>query len=609
MDWTGPMRSNKTSGWDRRDFFQAAAAAGLAAAAPRAASAAQPSETEADVVQQPTPMPGADMTTSDILVETLIDWGATHVFGVVGDGINSIIESLRKRQDRIRYVAVRHEEAAAFMASGWAKHTGGLGVCVGTTGPGAIHLMNGLYDAAFDGAPVVALTGLTFHDLRGVRYQQGVDTVKLMEPLAVYNEEVTGPEHAILIANRACRAALGNRGVAHLAISKDVQLMKLSADKRSMRNPGARSSSSWSPPLSAPPPDQLKAAAAVLNAGSRIAILAGQGALSAREEITQLADALGAPVAKALLGKAVLPDDSPFTTGGIGDLGTAPSSWAMRSCDTLLILGSTMPWEEYYPKPGQARGIQVDLKPDRLGLRYPVEIGLTGDVKATLQGLLPLVMRKADRSFLQEAQRRMADWNGLLEKVVTTARSPLRPQMVIRTLSDLLPNDAVISLDCGANTHFAARCLQLKAGQRLTGTGMLATMAPGLSYAIAAKLAYPDRSSVAVVGDGGFAMLMAELTTAVANKLPVKIVILKNNSLAEVKFEQKEIGNPEFGCDLAPIDFVAFAKACGAEGFRCKRPEEVQSAIQAALNSPGVAVVEAVVDAEEKPTKPDELRA
>src|ERR1700728_3229430 len=412
-----PMSGGKYSGWDRRDFFQVAAAASLLAAAPCAASAAQPSETEANVAPQPTPQPGADMTTSDILVETIIDWGATHVFGIVGDGINSIIEALRKRQDRIRYVGVRHEEAAAFMASGWAKHTGGLGVCVGTTGPGAIHLMNGLYDAAFDGAPVVALTGLTFHDRRGVRYQQGVDTVKLMEPLAVYNEEVTGPEHAILIANRACRAALGNRGVAHLAISKDVQLMKLSADKRSMRNPGARSSSSWSPPLSAPPMDQLKAAAAVLNAGSRVAILAGQGALSAREEVTQLADALGAPVAKALLGKAVLPDDSPFTTGGIGDLGTAPSSWAMRSCDTVLILGSTMPWEEYYPKPGQARGVQVDLKPDRLGLRYPVEIGLTGDVKATLQSLEPMLSRKADRGFLDEAQARMSNWNQLLDDV------------------------------------------------------------------------------------------------------------------------------------------------------------------------------------------------
>src|ERR1700735_1987075 len=226
--------------------------------------------------------PAGDQTTSDIIVETLIAWGATHVFGLVGDGMAGLIEAVRKREGQIQYVGVRHEESAAFMASGYAKLTGRLGVCVGTTGPGAIHLMNGLYDASLDGAPVVAITGLTFHDLRGVRYQQGVDTVKLMEPLAVYNEEVTGPEHAILIANRACRAALGNRGVAHLAISKDVQLMKLSADKRSMRNPGARSSSSWSPPLSAPPPDQLKAAAAILNAGSRGAVVAGEGGVWAR---------------------------------------------------------------------------------------------------------------------------------------------------------------------------------------------------------------------------------------------------------------------------------------------------------------------------------------
>jgi pyruvate dehydrogenase (quinone)/pyruvate decarboxylase len=603
------MSEKKDAEWDRRDFFQVAAVAGLAAVTPGTAIGAEASETTANVTAQPSPSPSGDLNTSDILVEALIDWGATHVFGIVGDGINSIIEALRKRQDRIRYIAVRHEEAAAFMACGFAKHTGRLGVCVGTTGPGAIHLMNGLYDAALDGAPVVALTGLTFHDLRGVRYQQGVDTVALMEPLTVYNEEVTGPEHAILIGNRACRAALGDRGVAHLAISKDVQMMKRSADKRSMRNPGARSSASWNPPLPTPPADQLRAAAAVLNAGSRVAVLAGQGALSAREEVTQLADLLGAPVAKALLGKAVLPDDSPFTTGGIGDLGTAPSSWAMRSCDTVLILGSTMPWEEYYPRPGQARGVQIDLKPDRLGLRYPIEVGLTGDVKATLQGLLPMLQRKADRAFLSEAQRRMGDWNGLLEKVENTARLPLRPQMVVRALSDLMADDAIISLDCGANTHFSARCLRLRANQRLTGTGMLASMAPGLSYAIAAKLAYPDRQSVTVVGDGGFAMLMAELTTAVAHNLPVKIVLLKNNSLAEVKFEQQELGNPEYGCALAPIDFVAFAKACGADGYRCERAEEVRPAIQAALSSPRPALVEAIVDADEKPTKPEELKA
>ncbi len=604
------MKDFMKSGWERRELFQAAAGAGVLALAPAATSVASaaPSETNDAIAPQPTPLPNGEANTSDILIETLIDWGATHVFGIVGDGINPIIEALRKRQDRIRFVPVRHEEAAAFMASGFAKHTGKLGVCVGTTGPGAIHLMNGLYDAALDGAPVVALTGLTFHDLRGVRYQQGVDTLTLMQGVAVYNEEVTGPEHAIIIANRACRAALGDRGVAHLTIAKDVQQTKLAAAKRSMRNPGARTSSSWSPPAVVPPADQLQAAATVLNAGKRVAVLVGQGALPARDEVTELADLLGAPVAKALLGKAVLPDDSPFTTGGIGDLGTAPSSWAMKTCDTVLILGSTMPWEEYYPNPGQARGVQVDIKPDRLGLRYPVEVGLASDVKATLQALMPLLHRNPDRSFLDEARKRVADWNGLLERVEDAGRSPLRPQTVIRALSDLLPDDAIISLDCGANTHFAARCLRLRANQRLTGTGMLASMAPGLPFAIAAKFAYPDRPSVAVVGDGGFSMLMAELVTAVSNKLPVKIILLKNNSLAEVKFEQEQIGNPEYGCALAPIDFVAFARACGAEGYPCRGADDIRPAIEAALNSPNVALVEALVDADEKPAKPDELK-
>ena len=429
-----------------------------------------------------------------------------------------------------------------------------------------------------------------------------------MQDVALYNVEVTGPEHAVLVTNRACRVALGDRGVAHLTVSKDTQMMRLAADKRSMGNPGARTSSSWMPVINQPPPDQLHVAADVLNGGRRIAILVGQGALNARAEVTELADLLGAPVAKALLGKAVLADDSPFTTGGIGHLGTAPSSWAMKNCDTVFIVGSTMPWFEYYPKPGQARGVQIDMKPDRIGLRYPVEIGLVGDAKATLAALIPLLQRQSDRGFLQEAQSRMADWNRLLAEIETTPRAPLRPQMVIKAVSDLIADDAVISLDCGANTHFAARNLKLRPGQRLTGTGMMASMAPGLPFAIAGQLAYPDRQSVAIVGDGGFAMLMAEMTTAVQHDLPVKIIILKNNSLAEVKFEQIGLGNPSFGCDLSPIDFAAFARACGADGYRCERPEEVRPAIQAALRSPRPALVEAVVDAEEKPTDPDELR-
>ena len=597
-------------GLGRRSFLQVAAlGAGLSAPLTGFAAPAEAAESGTSPPKQPSPEFGKDLTTADILIETAIAWGATFAFGLVGDGINPLIEAIRKRQDKLRYIGVRHEEAAAFMAGGIAKHTGQLGLCVGTTGPGAIHLMNGLYDAALDGAAVLAITGTTFHDLIGVRFQQSVDTVKLMEDVALFNVEVTGPEHAVIVANRACRTALGNRGVAHLTVAKDVQLMTREKDKRSMRNPGARSSSAWTPVMTAPAADQLRQAADILNAGSKVAILAGQGALAARDQVTQLADTLGAPVAKALLGKAVLADDSPFTTGGIGDLGTQPSSWAMKNCDTVLILGSTMPWEEYYPDPGQARGIQVDLNPDRLGLRYPVELGLTGDVKTTLQALLPLLRKKSDRAFLTEAQKRMADWNGLLDKIEATRRVPLRPQSVIRAVSDTLADDAVISLDCGANTHFAGRCLRLKANQRLTGTGMLATMGPGIAFAIAAKLAYPDRQSVAIVGDGGFAMLMAELTTAVANKLAVKIVVLRNDSLAEVKFEQKEIGFPEFGCALSPIDFTAFAKACGADGFRISAYDEMLPTLRAALASPRPAVIEAIVDADEKPAKPQDLKA
>jgi pyruvate dehydrogenase (quinone) len=598
----------------RRSFLQMTSAgivaAGTGATATQALASSQPpdSEISSGVISQPSPQFATDLNTADIIVETLISWGATHCFGVVGDGINSIIEALRKRQDRIKYIGVRHEEAAAFMASGFAKHTGQLGVCVGTTGPGAVHLLNGLYDAHMDGAPVVAITGMTFHDLIGTRYQQGVDTTKLMQDVALYNVEVTGPEHAVLVANRACRVALGDRGVAHLTVSKDTQMMRLAADKRSMGNPGARTSSSWMPVVNQPPLDQLRAAADVLNSGRKVGILVGQGALSARAEVTEVAELLGAPVAKALLGKAVLADDSPLTTGGIGHLGTAPSSWAMKNCDTVLIVGSTMPWFEFYPKPSQARGVQIDMKPDRIGLRYPVEIGLVGDAKATLAALIPLLQRQSDRGFLEESQSRMAEWKRLLAEIETTSRTPLRPQMVIKALSDLLADDAVISLDCGANTHFAARNLMLRPGQRLTGTGMMASMAPGLPFAIAGQLAYPGRQSVAIVGDGGFAMLMAEMTTAVQHNLPVKIIILKNDSLAEVKFEQLALGNPSFGCDLSSIDFVAFARACGADGFRCERPEEIRPAIQAALASPKPALVEAIVDPDEKPADPDELR-
>ncbi len=561
------MSNSDPKGVERRNFLHAITVATLAASNGH-------SEPLAEVSAQASSSGSEDATTADIIVENLIDWDVSHVFGIVGDGINPIIDALRRRQDRIRFIGVRHEEAAAFMACGWAKHTGRLGVCLATTGPGAVHLLNGLYDAAFDGAPVLAISGETFHDLGGLRFVQGVDTKALMQDVATFNVRVSGPVHAKTVVNRACRAALGHRGVAHVTVAKDVQAMKLSADKPSMENHGLQTSALWQPVMDAPSPEQLRSAAAVLNAGKKIAILVGQGALDAREEVTQIADLLAAPVAKALLGKAVLPDDSPFTTGGIGHLGTQPSEWAMHNCDTVLIVGSTMPWIDSYPKPGQARGVQIDRNPDRIGLRYPVQVGLVGDSKVTLAALLPLLQRKNDRTFLSEAQRRMQDWNGLLAQITSSSRVPLRPQVVVKTLSDLLADDAIISLDCGANTHFSARHIHLRPKQQLTSPGMLATMAPGLPFAIAAQFAYPTRQSIAVVGDGGFAMLMAELSTAVHHNLPVKVILLKNNSLAEVRFEQEDLKYPSFGCDLPPIDFVAFAKACGADGYRCASPRK-----------------------------------
>ncbi len=600
----------------RRSILTAAATGGLGLLASRLAGA-QTEQSPADgVVTQvtsrspPQPRTALDQsdsrTTADVIVETLIAWKVDHVFGMVGDGINPVIEALRLRRDQIRFIGVRHEEAAAFMASGWAKATGRLGVCLATTGPGAVHLMNGLYDAHFDGAPVLAITGLTFHDLLGTRFMQSVQTSALMEDVALYNTVVTGARHALIVTNIACRTALGQRGVAHLSISKDVQAMTVGADKPSMENHGLNTSTAWQRPGPLPSSADLQAAAAVINDGSRVAILVGQGALGARREIEQLAARLNAPVAKALLGRAVLPDDSPFSTGGIGHLGTVPSEEAMHRCDTVLIIGSTMPWVDFYPKPGTARGVQIDLMPERIGLRFPVEVGLVGDTQSTLQGLLPLLHQKDD-AFLRESQNRMAQWNHLLDRVAATRRIPLRPQSVVRAISDALASDAIICLDCGANTHFAARFLTVRREQQLIATGMLATMAPGLPFAIAAQLAYPRRQVVAIVGDGGLAMLMAEMSTAAFHRLPIKIFVLRNDVLGEVLFEQRESGYPNYGCDLGGIDFVKIAEGCGLESFRCIEPDEVSHAIEMTLRTAGPALLEAHVDPMEKPTMPDKL--
>lgn len=548
---------------------------------------------------------GATDNTADIIVSKLIAWNVRMVFGLTGDGVIPIVEALRKKKDKIRYITVRHEESAAFMASGYAKYTGRLGVCLATTGPGAVHLMNGLYDAAMEGASVLAITGIVDHDLLGTQFTQEVDTVKMLQDLSVYNQTITGPIHAQTVVDLACRNALTVPGVSHITVCTDVQNMPFSEDKPSKKAGHLTGSSIFQPRIDVPGDDELDKAAATLDAGSKIVILAGRGALTARTEVEQLAEKLGAPVAKALLGKALLADDSPYTTGGTGNLGTMPSKQLMQECDTLLILGSNMPHLEYYPE--KAVGIQIDRDPRRIGLRYPVTLGLHGDVKATLQALLPRLKRKTDRGFLQLAQSRMKDWKAILEKVENPGATPIKPQYLVSQVSRLISDDAVVAIDTGAHTVFTARHWQLRPKQQLAVCGNLASMAPGLPYALAAQLAYPGRQCVAMVGDGSFTMLMGELATAVLYNLPVKIVLFKNNELAMDRFEQADAGVQDYGIALQPIDFAKIAQACGAEGYTCKDPGTLTATLRQALASAHPAVIQVEVDPDEKPAPPDKV--
>ena len=541
---------------------------------------------------------------SDVLVDALIAWKVDTVFGLPGDGINGIMEALRKRQDQIRFIQVRHEESAAFMACSYAKHTGRLGVCIATSGPGGIHLLNGLYDAKLDGQPVLAITGMQFHDLTHTHSQQDVELDKLFETVCVYNTRCMGPAHMENIVNLACRSALSYRGVAHVCIPVDFQEMEIPKreKERSARNV-ARHVSEALPHMARQPATQdLEDAAAVLNAGKRIAILAGRGALHAGPEIEQVAETLGAPVIKALLGRAVIPDDSPYTTGCIGLLGTRPSVDVMEQCDTLLIAGSSFPYIEFMPKPGQARGVQIDSDPTRIGLRFPVEVGMVGDCRASLLALLPRLKRNGRRYFLSNAQRAMKEWRKVMEKHELIATKPMKPQLLMAELGKRLSSDAMISCDSGTVTTWWARHIPVQRGQSHTVSGNLASMACGLPYAIAAQVAYPKRQCIALVGDGGFTMLMGELATAVKYRLPIKIVVVKNNSLGQIRWEQMVfLGNPEYGCELQPINFAEIARACGATGFTIDDPERCGAILDQALNSPAPAVIEAVVDENEPP--------
>jgi pyruvate dehydrogenase (quinone) len=544
----------------------------------------------------------AKQTAADVLVDILIDWGVEIVFGLPGDGINGIMEALRKRQDRISFVQVRHEESAAFMACGYAKFTGKLGVCLATSGPGGIHLLNGLYDAKLDGQPVLAITGHHYHDLIDTFAQQDVDLDRLFMDVAVYTTRVMGAAHVENVAHLACRTALSRRGVAHLNFPVDLQEAEMDGAARSKRNIPGHNVEVFAHSAGLPCQDDLQRAAEVLNAGRKVAILAGRGALGASNELEATAETLGAPIIKALLGKGVVPDESSYTTGGIGLLGTEPSQDALAGCDTLLMVGTSFPYLEFYPRPGQARAVQIDLDPDRIGLRYPVEVGLAGASGETLRLLLPLLKRNQDRGFLEKAREGMRDWWKLMEERGTRQDRPMKPQVVAWELGRHLSDDAIVTCDSGTVATWFARQIKARRGQMFSLSGTLASMANGLPYAIAAQLAYPQRQVVAFVGDGGFSMLMGELATAVKYRLPIKIVIVKNNSLGQIRWEQMAfLGNPEYGCDLQPIDFGAFARACGATGFTVEDPAECAATMKLALNTPGPVVVEAVVDPDTPP--------
>lgn len=534
---------------------------------------------------------------SDILIETLVDWGVEVVFGLPGDGINGIMEALRTRQDRVRFVQVRHEASAAFMASGYARATGRLGVCLATSGPGGTNLLTGLYDAKMDQLPVLAITGMQFHDLLHTFTQQDVDLVQVFAHVSLYNAAVQDAAHMQNVASLACRSALSGRGVAHLSIASDVQEQTFEESKRSRRNRAGHVPNRWFPGVPVPDSGELARASEILNGAERVAILAGRGALGARQELEQTADLLAAPVAKALLGKTVMADAHPHCTGGIGILGTEPSQAIMKECDALLIVGSTFPYIEYYPDPGIARAVQIDVNGQRVGLRYPVEAGLVGDAQATLRMLNELLHRKEDRAFLNHVQDMMRHWRGKLIEMEENSGAPLKPAAVVKAFGQRIADNGVLVTDSGQNTELAARHIHLGLENDFAVSGALASMASAIPFAVAAGIAHPDRPLYGVVGDGGFAMQLGEFSTAVRHDLPFKLLVINNGMLNQIAWEQMMfLGNPQFACELAPIDFAKAADSMGARGFTIETYEQIDSVLDEAFSIDGPVIIEAKVD-------------
>ncbi len=553
-------------------------------------------------------------TVGDYLLQRLRDWGVEQVFGYPGDGINGIIAAYGRADNQPTFIQARHEEMSAFEAVGYAKFSGKVAVCMATSGPGAVHLLNGLYDAKLDKVPVVAIVGQTARSAMGGSYQQEVDLQSVFKDVASeYLVEVNVPEQLPNALDRAIRTAEATRSPTALIIPSDLQEAEYSPPEHAFKQVPSSDphTVSWGVPV--PPDKDIAAAAEVINSGQKVAILVGQGARSAADEVRQLAEKVGAGVAKALLGKDVLSDELPYVTGSIGLLGTRPSYELMRDCDTLLIIGSNFPYTQFLPDFGQARAVQIDIDGRFIGMRYPTEVNLVGDARAVLQRLLPQVQKQTDLSWRETVEKHVARWWDTIAKEVAVDAKPVNPMRIVSELSERIPENAIVTADSGSSTNWYARCLKMRGSMRGSLSGTLATMGPGVPYAIGAKFAHPDRPVIALVGDGAMQMNgMAELITISRYQHNWSdgrcvICVFHNNDLNQVTWELRSMaGAPKFeeSQSLPDVDFAGFAKSLGLQAITVEKPEDLGPAWDTALAGPGPVVLDVHCDPEVPPIPP-----
>jgi pyruvate dehydrogenase (quinone) len=551
-------------------------------------------------------------TVADFIVQRLHAWGVRRIFGYPGDGINGVFGALNRADGKIEFVQARHEEMAAFMATAHAKFTGELGVCIATSGPGASHLVTGLYDARMDHMPVLAITGQQARAALGGHYQQELDLPSMFKDVAgSFVQQAAVPAQVRHLVDRAVRIALGERAVTAIVLPNDLQEMEYEDPPE--KHGTVHSGIGFAPPRVVPRESELERAAAVLNAGKKVAVLVGAGALDATDEVMGVAEKLGAGVAKALLGKAVLPDELPWVTGSIGLLGTKPSYDMMMECDTLLMIGSGFPYSEFLPREGQARGVQIDIEPGMLSVRYPMEVNLVGDAAESLRALIPMLEQKADRSWQQTIEKNVAKWWRTLDERAHVEASPVNPQRVVWELSPRLPERAIITSDSGSCANWYARDLKIRRGMKCSLSGGLASMGAAVPYAIAAKFAYPDRPVIALVGDGAMQMNnMAELITVAkywkAWSNPTWVVCVFNNEdLNQVTWEQRVMeGDPKFNASqqIPNVPYHRFGELLGLKGIYVDDPRRLASAWDEALRSDRPVVLEVKTDPEVPPLPP-----